>query len=311
VADGDFNGTPAVLTQTLDGYLWIGTGTGLIRFDGVRFVPWTPPDGQQLLDPRIFSLLGARDGSLWIGTGFSISHWKNGRLTNYPELNGRIEAIVEDGEGSIWLARTHMPDKMGPVCRIKNEQLRCFAGSQDIPFPNALQLANGGHDKLWIEGYSELSLWKPGSGHVYFPNVTGRPEGFPLFKALAAAPDGSAWATIDGSGKFLQLQHFDGLNWKPIDYPGIGVENSDVTTLFIDRENALWIGTAHHGIFRARGDLVDHFDRTDGLSSNAVGSFFQDKEGTLWVATSAGIDNFRDTRWQLIRCVKACQRTAR
>ncbi|MBB6146421.1 signal transduction histidine kinase/ligand-binding sensor domain-containing protein [Silvibacterium bohemicum] len=293
--DGDFNGSPAVLAQTLDGYLWIGTGTGLIGFDGVRFVPWVPPAGQQLLDPRIFSLLGARDGSLWIGTGFSISHWKNGRLTNYPELSGRIEAMAEDGEGSIWLARTHMPDKMGPVCRIKNEQLRCFAGDQKIPFPNALQLANGGHDELWIGGYSELCLWKPGSGRVYFPNVTGRPEGFPLFKALAAAPDGSAWAAIDVSGKFLQLQHFEGSDWKPIDYPGIGVENSDVTAVFIDRENSPWIGTAHHGIFRVRGDVIDHFDRTDGLSSDDVASFFQDKEGTVWVATSAGIDNFRDT----------------
>jgi signal transduction histidine kinase/ligand-binding sensor domain-containing protein len=296
VEDGDFNGTPVVMAQTLDGYLWIGTGTGLIRFDGVRFVPWTPPAGQRMLDPRVFSLLGARDGSLWIGTGFSISHWKNGRLTNYPELSGRIEAMVEDEEGSIWLARTHMPDKRGPVCRIRNEQLRCFAGDQDIPFPNALQLATHEHDKLWIAGYSELCLWKPGSGHVYFPNAAGRPEGYALFKAIAAAPDGSAWAAIDGPGKFLQLQHFEGGSWKPRDYPGIGIANSDVTTLFIDRSNAMWIGTAHHGIFRARGDLIDHFDRTDGLSSDAVGRFFQDREGTLWVATSAGIDNFRDTR---------------
>jgi signal transduction histidine kinase/ligand-binding sensor domain-containing protein len=296
VEDGDFNGTPVVMAQTLDGYLWIGTGTGLIRFDGVRFVPWTPPAGQGMLDPRVFSLLGARDGSLWIGTGFSISHWKNGRLTNYPELSGRIEAMVEDEQGSIWLARTHMPDKRGPVCRIRNEQLRCFAGDQDIPFPNVLQLATHEHDKLWIAGYSELCLWKPGSGHVYFPNVAGRPEGYALFKAIAAAPDGSAWAAINGSGKFLQLQHFEGESWKPRDYPGIGIANSDVTTLFIDRSNAMWIGTAHHGIFRARGDLIDHFDRTDGLSSDAVERFFQDREGTLWVATSAGIDNFRDTR---------------
>jgi len=296
VEDGDFNGSPVVMTQTLDGYLWIGTGTGLIRFDGVRFVPWAPPAGERMLDPRVFSLLGARDGSLWIGTGFSVSHWKNGRLTNYPELSGRIEAMVEDEEGSIWLARTHMPDKRGPVCRIRNEQLSCFAGDQAIPFPNALQLATHGHDELWIGGYSELSLWKPGSGHVYFPNVTGRPEGYALFKAIAAAPDGSAWAAIDGPGKFLQLQHFEKGNWEPRDYPGIEVANSDVTTLFIDRGNAMWIGTAHHGIFRARGDLIDHFDRTDGLSSDAVGRFFQDSEGTLWVATSAGIDNFRDTR---------------
>jgi signal transduction histidine kinase/ligand-binding sensor domain-containing protein len=295
IEDGDFNGSPGVLAQTLDGYLWIGTGTGLIRFDGVRFVSWVPPTGQRLLDPRVFSLLGARDGSLWIGTGFSISHWKNGRLTNYPQLSGRIESLVEGEDGTIWLARTHMSDKMGPVCQLKSEQLRCFANDQGIPFPNALQLANAGGSELWISGYSELCRWKPGSARIYFRNVSGRPEGYPLFKSITSAPDGSAWAAIDGPEKALQLQHFEHGNWKVENYPEIDIDNSDVTTLFVDRDNVLWIGTAHQGIFRVRGNLVDHFDRTDGLSSDVVQSFFQDKEGTVWVATSTGVDNFRDT----------------
>ena len=66
--DGIFGGTPRVLAQTADGYLWIGTTSGLVRFDGVRFVPWDPPSGEKLPSQRINSLLGATDGSLWIGT---------------------------------------------------------------------------------------------------------------------------------------------------------------------------------------------------------------------------------------------------
>src|SRR5271154_2675392 len=62
--DGSFSGVPQAAAQTSDGYLWIGTSLGLVRFDGVRFVAWNPPAGQQLLDPRIFSLVAARDGSL-------------------------------------------------------------------------------------------------------------------------------------------------------------------------------------------------------------------------------------------------------
>jgi ligand-binding sensor domain-containing protein len=64
--------------------------------------------------------------------------------------------------------------------------------------------------------------------------------------------------------------------------------------LFVDRDNELWIGTGERGIFRVQQDRVEHFDRTDGLSSNFVQGFFQDQEGTVWVVTSAGIDNFRD-----------------
>jgi ligand-binding sensor domain-containing protein len=67
--DGVFSGSPIVITQTTDGYLWIGTNIGLTRFDGVRFASWRPSAGKRLLDSRIFSLLGARDGSLWIGIG--------------------------------------------------------------------------------------------------------------------------------------------------------------------------------------------------------------------------------------------------
>src|SRR5271154_6835447 len=73
IEDGVFAGTPNVMAQTTDGYLWIGTQAGLMRFDGVRFVPWKPPEGNELPSSRINSLLGARDGSLWIGTSTGLA----------------------------------------------------------------------------------------------------------------------------------------------------------------------------------------------------------------------------------------------
>jgi ligand-binding sensor domain-containing protein len=68
VRDGAFAGAPSAITQTTDGYVWIGTFAGLLRFDGVRFVPFIPPAGKHLPNPAVISLLGATDGSLWIGT---------------------------------------------------------------------------------------------------------------------------------------------------------------------------------------------------------------------------------------------------
>src|SRR6201999_176936 len=78
IEDGVFAGTPNAIAQTTDGYLWIGTQTGLTRFDGVRFVSWTVPGGKQLPSSRINSLLGSRDGSLWIGTTKGLARWRNG-----------------------------------------------------------------------------------------------------------------------------------------------------------------------------------------------------------------------------------------
>src|SRR5882724_7067909 len=68
IEDGFFDGRPGSFTQTTDGYLWVTDATGLRRFDGVHFVPWTPPPGKPVLSPEIVRALAARDGGLWIGT---------------------------------------------------------------------------------------------------------------------------------------------------------------------------------------------------------------------------------------------------
>jgi ligand-binding sensor domain-containing protein len=63
--------------------MWLGTTSALWRFDGVHFVSWIPPEGQQLSSSGISSLLGTPDGSLWIGTAVGLSLWKDSHLTNY------------------------------------------------------------------------------------------------------------------------------------------------------------------------------------------------------------------------------------
>src|SRR5262249_39943402 len=66
IQDGILSGIASAIAQTADGYLWIGSPFGLVRFDGVRFVSWTPPPGRRLLSPDVNYRLAARDGSLWI-----------------------------------------------------------------------------------------------------------------------------------------------------------------------------------------------------------------------------------------------------
>jgi ligand-binding sensor domain-containing protein len=292
--DGFYIGSPTTITQTADGYLWIGTNLGLVRFDGVRFAQWQPPPGERLLDPRVFSLLGSRDGSLWIGTGYSLSRWKDGHLTNYPTISGRIESLLEDADGAVWLARTQSTDGLGPVCRVKSEQVTCYSKSDQVPFPNVLQLAKSDDQTIWLAGYSELCRWKPGTSSIYFPNLTNRQEGFALFRSLATGPDGSTWAVIDHPGTKLSLQHSVQEHWHEQVFSDIPVKNSQVTSLFVDQKNGLWIGTSTQGVFRVQGDRTEHFGESDGLSSNSVQSIYQDEEGDVWVVTSVGIDNFRD-----------------
>src|SRR5580700_2225269 len=74
--DGAFEAAPNAVAQTADGYIWIGTGSGLVKYDGTRFEPWAPPPGKSLTNPNVISLLGSSDGTLWIGTAGGLLSWK-------------------------------------------------------------------------------------------------------------------------------------------------------------------------------------------------------------------------------------------
>src|SRR6202166_5365702 len=97
IQDGTIS-PPTNIAQTADGFLWVTTAQGLLRFDGVRFVPWQPPQGQNLPGTHFSAVFGSRDGSLWIGTTRSLARWKNRQLRTYTDLDHPtgIGEIIED-----------------------------------------------------------------------------------------------------------------------------------------------------------------------------------------------------------------------
>src|SRR3954467_5261188 len=103
--EGFAKGPITAIAQTLDGYLWLGTEFGLLRFDGVRVAEWQPPGDQRLPSTYITGLLGARDGSLWIATYSGLVSWNGKTVTHFPELDGTVLKLLEDRQGSIWATR--------------------------------------------------------------------------------------------------------------------------------------------------------------------------------------------------------------
>ena len=103
VRDGFTKGIISSVAQTPDGYLWLGTEFGLVRFDGVRTVPWESPSGQRLPSNQITSLVATRDGTIWIGTRNGLASLNHEILTIYPQLAGQwIHSMIQDHEGTIW-----------------------------------------------------------------------------------------------------------------------------------------------------------------------------------------------------------------
>jgi signal transduction histidine kinase len=294
ITDGVFAGIPDAITQTADGYLWIGTNTGLVRYDGVRFAPWIPPDGMRLPDYRIFSLLAAKDGSLWIGTAKGVAHWKNGNLTNYPRPEGRIHAFLEDPDGSIWIVREQVPDGTGPLCRISGNDSHCYGTADGIPLSTAMHVVRDNLGNLWIGGYEGLCRWKPGASATYFEETSPQSRGLVGVDALAIGKDGEIWTGIEQFTKGPSIQRLVHGAWQGYELSRAHGISSSAHVLFFDRDQTVWIGVPGQGIYHVHGDHEDQFGPEDGLSGDAPSAFFQDREGTLWVATSNGLDAFHD-----------------
>src|ERR1700742_3169274 len=131
---------PEAITQTTDGYLWVGTSSGLLRFDGMKFDTWDEISDQHLPGSEIISVLGARDGSLWIGTADGVVQWKDGELIALPPLGGKAHTIIEDHNGVIWIGRMDADDDRGGVCQVVGKDLKFYGQNEGVPFTSVNRL---------------------------------------------------------------------------------------------------------------------------------------------------------------------------
>lgn len=294
VSDG-YLASPTAIAQTADGYIWIGTRDGVLRFDGVKFTPWTPIEDDSLPGRGVSALLGARDGSLWIGTTNGIAQLKDGRLTNYPPENrtGGIAAIIEDETGAIWFTRYRIADGKGPLCRVKDGEFRCYGKEDGVTAGYGLGLRTDGAGNIWF-GSLGVCRWSPESFEVFFEEESKRTAGDGVID-VAIGSSGQIWASFDATGPELGIRQYHNGKWSGFAVPGFDGAKVRALILYTDRNNSLWIGSISQGLYRIHNGVADHYDMKKGLSGNSVGHIYEDREGNLWVQTENGVDMFRDT----------------
>jgi ligand-binding sensor domain-containing protein len=173
VRDGFTKGIITSLAQTPDGYLWIGTELGLLRFDGVRPVPWQPPSGQHLPGTLITYLLAAHDGTLWIGTFNGLASWKDGKLREVPELAGQsVTSLLETRDGTIWIGV--FADSGGALCDIHSGVAHCER--ENGKFGTGVKaLYEDSRGTLWLGLSKGFWRWKPGAPEFF--SVPNQPFG--------------------------------------------------------------------------------------------------------------------------------------
>src|SRR5262249_27198098 len=124
VQDGFPPGSVRAIAQTPDGYLWLGTDFGVVRFDGVRGTPLVLPPDQHLPSNNISSLLVTHDGTLCIATAGGLASWNGAKLTQYPELSGQaVSSLLEDHEGTVWAGTWGISP--GRLCAIEKGNVHC------------------------------------------------------------------------------------------------------------------------------------------------------------------------------------------
>ena len=292
VQDGTFTDSPIAITQTVDGYIWIGTAAGLVRFDGARFVNWKPPAGQSLPTSAVNMLFASRDGTLWIGTTKGLCRAKGSDFFCFSPGSSGITGILEDESGTVWLDRYSIRDGAGPLCRVNGQELQCFGKADGIPVEYGTNLYRDSQGYLWMGSYM-LCQWKPGEPlRTYFQKeLSSRDDGV---LAMTQAPDGSLLAALDGAGHGLGIQQYTNGKWTSYVAGNFNGALVWANALFVDRNQAVWIGTRNDGLYRIYEDVVEHYRSEDGLSANTVEAIYQDHEGNIWVATEEGVDIFKD-----------------
>jgi signal transduction histidine kinase/ligand-binding sensor domain-containing protein len=280
VRDGFGKGEIRALAQTPDGYLWVGTEFGLLRFDGVRTVPWPEVSGLELpFGNNVYSLQVTRDGALWIGTAKGLVRWSEGRLTSYAELDGYyVFALLEDHEGVVWAGSMSIP--AGKLCAIAKGTVRC-QGEDGRLGRGVFDLYEDGRGRLWAGVTGGVWRWSPGPPQFYGvgpkASVLGLAEDDD-HELLVGSAEG-VWRLADGKTEM----------YSP---PGGG--NVSVRRILRDRNGGLWIASQTKGLVHLHAGRTDSFTRLDGLSDDVVGNLLEDREGNLWVATRGGLDRFRD-----------------
>ncbi len=277
------NGLPqnkvTAVVQTHDGYLWVGTYSGLARFDGVRFTVVDENNTPAMPSSRVTSLFEAVDGTLWIGDeSGQVAQYKDGTFqavaVHAKWDGGKIHGIAADESGDVWLL-----NEFGQLARVRDGLV---LNPESGPVAKMMDLTHSVGGTIWIARAGRISKLERAEVHS---TDLHQPATNDYVQGIAASTGGGLWVASNGLiRKWKDDQWVENLGAAPW-------SNAPLTRLMETSSGALAAGTSSHGLYlvfpdNPAGSL--HFDRANGFPSDWVISLCEDRERNLWAGIGGG-----------------------
>jgi signal transduction histidine kinase/ligand-binding sensor domain-containing protein/CheY-like chemotaxis protein len=274
------NGLPenavTAIAQTPDGYMWLGTQEGLVRFDGVHFEVFDRQNTKAFPGNDIRALTVSRDGSLWIAVNGGIVHLNRGQFSRYTKAEGLSHeaaySVFEDRAGALWIGTFG-----GGLIRFKDGRFDTFTRQQGLADDFVWAIAETADGSIWAGTNGGLSRFSQGRWRSY--TTPELPENH--VHALTVDHAGILWIGTSGGLTRFSENRFQTFSTAQ------GLTNSVVKAIYEDTQHSLWIGT-DGGLMRYRGGTFDSYTRKHGLSSDLVLVVTEDHEGNVWIGTYGG-----------------------
>ncbi|PWU14742.1 MAG: histidine kinase [Verrucomicrobia bacterium] len=290
------------LTQTRDGYIWIGNDDGVARFDGARFVTFGLREGIRIGSVRV--LFEDNSGALWMGSaGGGLTRWSDGAAQTFTAQNGlpsdTVTALAEDNDGRLWVGTE------GGLTCMREGKAATVEGLAEVPGASPNSNAGQAGRLPYFKGKPITSLFKDrqgtmwigamGAGIFSYQNGKLEHKTDPTVETLLQDPHcllvdkaGRIWV---GAGDDFVLCHEAG-QWRRYRIPR-HLTRPYINGFVEEPDGTVWAASVSEGLFEFRAGKLRAVNASSGLSDNFIESLMADREGNLWVGTRAGLNRVR------------------
>ena len=285
------------VAQAADGYLWVATAEGVVRFDGVRFTGFATEREAALARGTARALFALENGDVWVATTRGgLLRWHGGQLAQvWADLNvtpaPNVSQVVPDGRGAVLIVRApelwRAAGEAAPVPAERTpaieELLRRDVEAAPVRARQAVRAQlRDRRGRVWMAGPAgRLTVTDAASAAAPVALPTVEPGN--RINELYEDREGSIWAaTADGGLVQIRERRAEVLTVAD------GLADRAAFAVLQDRAGAWWVGSKRGGLDRIGGGAVTHFEVGDGSGNRPISALCEDRTGRLWTATRDG-----------------------